>query len=220
MGLSNLIKQLKRRLKSRNRGLTLGVVLVLMGIASLGFWVITSGESLSASANLSTNSVEKISPEMKLQQEMLKQIQSSGKAREVFAQKNYVCGQETAKLGKLSPDQIVQYHTLHPLGRITIDTQDQVFFSEHVEDLSTQCKQNAFFGIDKKGNLSLFEGLPSQEQIIRTFFQLNIEHLKTSVPLGTMNQLIQGIKITDLAEYNSVLSTFSDYAMETNGPLQ
>jgi forespore regulator of the sigma-K checkpoint len=43
---------------------------------------------------------------------------------------------------------------------------------------------------------------------------MNIEHLKTSLPQETIEQLYEGIRINDLVEYNSVLSTFSDYAAE------
>jgi forespore regulator of the sigma-K checkpoint len=43
---------------------------------------------------------------------------------------------------------------------------------------------------------------------------LNIEYLKSSLPQETLDQLYGGIKVTDAAEFNSVISTFSDYAMD------
>jgi forespore regulator of the sigma-K checkpoint len=203
MSFANLIKQLKKQLKSGKRRLTLGLVLLMLGGAYVGMERLKALKSLEAMA----------APETK-QYQVLDQIKKSGNTHRVFAQKVYICGQEVAEIGKLSSDQIAQYYKKHPQDQVKLTTDGQVYFVEQVEDLSAACKHNAFFGLDKNGRLSLFEGHPNQEQIIRTFFQLNVEHLKTSLPQGTFNQLMQGIPISDLAEYNSVLSTFSDYAVE------
>jgi forespore regulator of the sigma-K checkpoint len=206
MSFANLIKQLKKQLKSGKRRLTLGIILIVLVGAYLGIERLKTFDSFEAAAAPQTE-----------QQQMLERIEQIGDAHRVFAQKIYVCGQELAEIGKLSPDQIAQYYKEHPQDQIKLTSEGQVYFVEQVEDISAACKHNAYFGLDKKGSLSLFEGPPNEEKIMRTFFQLNVEHLKTSLPQGTYNQLKQGIPISDLAEYNSVLSTFSDYAIEVNG---
>jgi forespore regulator of the sigma-K checkpoint len=206
MSFANLIKQLKKQLKSGKRRLTLGLVLFILVGTYLGMERQKTFDSLEAT----------VVPETQ-QQQVLEQIEKSGNAHRVFAQKMYVCGQELAEIGKLSFAQITQYYKEHPQDQVKLTTEGQVYFVEQVEDISAACKHNAFFGLDKNGSLSLFEGPPNEEKIMRTFFQLNVEHLKTSLPQGTYNQLKQGIPISDLAEYNSVLSTFSDYAIEVTG---
>jgi forespore regulator of the sigma-K checkpoint len=206
MSLANLIKHLKKQLKSGKRRLTLGLILLLFVAAYIGMGMSRNMHALQVLA----------APELKQQQHVLKQIEKKAKEYEVFARKEYVCGQETARIGMLSSAEIAQYHKEHMQDRITLSSSNQVHFIEQVEDLSAECKKNAFFGLDKDGRLSLFEGHPGNEHIIRTFFQINVEHLKTSLPQGTFNQLMQGIPVSDLAEYNSVLSTFSDYAVEVN----
>ncbi|MEX2461516.1 MAG: BofC C-terminal domain-containing protein [Paenibacillaceae bacterium] len=207
MSFANLIKQLRKQLKSGKRRLTLGIILLLLGVIYMEI----------GSSNI-PNSIATIGmPEETKQLQVLEQINKSGEAHRVFAQKIYICGQELAEIGKLNSTQITQYHKEHPQDQIKLTAEGKVYFVEQVEDISTECKHHAFFGLDKNGNLSLFVGSPDQEQIIHTFFQLNVEHLKTSLPQGTLNQLKQGIPISDLAEYNSVLSTFSDYAVEVNG---
>jgi forespore regulator of the sigma-K checkpoint len=206
LSFANLIKQLKKQLKSGKRRLTLGLVLLMLGAAYIGMESLKTSKSLEAMT----------APETK-QQQVLDRINKNGNAHRVFAQKVYVCGQELAEIGKLSPEQIAQYYKEHPQDQVKLTSEGQVYFVEEVEDISAACRHNAFFGLDKNGSLSLFEGLPADERIIRTFFQLNVEHLKTSLPQGTFNQLKHGIPITDLAEYNSVLSTFSDYAVEVTG---
>lgn len=77
-----------------------------------------------------------------------------------------------------------------------------------------QYDKNVYFGISENKSLSLFEGPPSDKKVIRSFFQLDIEYLESSIPREMLDQLYQGIQVSDFAEYNSVLSTFSDYAID------
>jgi forespore regulator of the sigma-K checkpoint len=220
VGFSNLIKQLKKQLrkqlKSGKRRLMLGSFLVLIGLASIVVMGLVRHNSFAATASGNANGMHALMPETKQQLDVLQQIETRGGEHEVFAQKMYVCGQETAKVGRLKAGEITRYHLAHPQDNMKLTAQGEVFFIEQVEDLSAKCKQNAFFGLDKNGNLTLFDGLPNHEQVIRTFFQLNVEHLKTSLPRGTLDQLKKGIRVSDLAEYNSVLSTFSDYAISAD----
>nr|WP_246427575.1 BofC C-terminal domain-containing protein [Paenibacillus phyllosphaerae] len=82
-----------------------------------------------------------------------------------------------------------------------------------IDDLSDACKESATFGVDKSGNLSLFDGPPKKEKVLRTFFQLDVNFMESSLPKEQVEQLTTGIRVTDKDEYNSVLSTFSDYAV-------
>ena len=47
---------------------------------------------------------------------------------------------------------------------------------------------------------------------MRTFFQLDVGSMESSLPRDVIQRLEEGIRIQDMEEYNSVLSTFSDYA--------
>lgn len=88
---------------------------------------------------------------------------------------------------------------------------DEPFALAEVND---DLSDNSYIGIDQHGVLSLFEGPPLEEKVIRSFFQINIEFLESSLPPEIVEQLYEGIRITNHSEYNSVLSTFSDYAVE------
>nr|WP_276562957.1 BofC C-terminal domain-containing protein [Paenibacillus anseongense] len=102
----------------------------------------------------------------------------------------------------------------HPNWLLSVSPSGEITFTENIEDLSPACKEKAVFGIDGSSNLSLFNGTPAKDNVIRTFFQLNIKHLESSLPPDTVEKLREGIRISDMEEYNSVLSTFSDYAVE------
>lgn len=94
-------------------------------------------------------------------------------------------------------------HTMATLDASLFDVSDQEVIQE-----------NSYIGVDENGVLSLFEGPPRQEKVIRSFFQINVEFLESSLPQEIVEQLYRGIQVSTLSEYNSVLSTFSDYAVE------
>lgn len=132
---------------------------------------------------------------------------------DVFVLRKYLCGEETIYRGRLLSDEIERISREEGLTFGWMDDK-RLYFIEEVDDLSADCKKSAYFGVDPDGNLSLFNGLPEKKRVIRTFFQLDIEYLESSLPKETIKQLYEGIRISDFKEYNSVLSTFSPYAIE------
>ncbi|MCM3785561.1 BofC C-terminal domain-containing protein [Neobacillus mesonae] len=157
--------------------------------------------------------VDEIDPS---QEVLIKELEVSDQLREVFLEKNYICGVETITLGMFNQDDMILLIKQHPewSGRLE---NDRLVLNEHVNDLSPDCRSNAFMGMDTNGNLALYEGEPDEEKVIRTFFQLDIGTMETSLPEGVLEQLQKGIRIQDVDEYNSVLSTFSDYAVAPVG---
>ncbi|ALS23215.1 BofC C-terminal domain-containing protein [Paenibacillus naphthalenovorans] len=211
-------KQLKKKLRVRRRWMNLAGFLFVAGTLAAGIWLFSDRLAGPAAwkeqeqAVFGRNMKEFRQPE----DEVLKMVAGMDGQREAYMKKAYVCGEEFQRLGMMSSTDILAYHRTHPSYKVSLDEGNKVYFTETVDDLSPQCKENAYFGLDTKGNLSLFEGVPGSggESIIRTFFQLNIEHLESSLPRETVKQLYRGIRVRDLDDYNSVLSTLSDYAME------
>lgn len=227
---SNLWKELKRRLRKKKRWLSLGAVTLVAGAAALGLWLDRADQRSGAHTDTDKGAEIGVMGRTVVQPasnqndpatiEALNSVRSSSEQRSVFVQKRYVCGEETEKLGPMPSAEIIKKHEEHPEWNVVLDQEGSVFFVEDVEDLAPKCKENGYFGLDKSGNLSLFDGLPEQDHVIRTFFQLNVEHLKSSLPQDAVKQLYSGIRIADLADYNSVLSTFSEYAVEATAPLE
>jgi forespore regulator of the sigma-K checkpoint len=206
MWAMNLWKQLKKRLRVRRRWLSLGAVLLLAGGAA--WFAGRAGGGSSAPAR------SVFAPGAGASNDVMEQIKRSDKEREALLLKSYVCGEERQKLGLLRPGGVQKLHAEHPEWTVRLEEDGSVTFVQSVDDLSPACKETAYFGIDENGNLTLYDGVPSKDRVIRTFFQLNIGHLESSLPPDTVKQLYSGIRVGDLAEYNSVLSTFSDYAVE------
>ncbi|MNI65262.1 hypothetical protein D3C73_1207580 [compost metagenome] len=104
----------------------------------------------------------------------------------------------------------------HPEWNGTIDSSGNLWLKRTVNDLSPDCKREAYIGIDQVGNLTLFKGPPKREEVLKTFFQIDIGTMKSSLPEKVWKQLQGGIRIQDMEEYNSVLSTFSDFARDSD----
>lgn len=139
---------------------------------------------------------------------------------ELVLHKLYVCGDQYESLGYYSDEEIEQLVRKHPDWKLEgIDGDERIIYAVEVEDLSPDCRRNAYFGLDRNNSLTLYDGKPSEGKVIRTFFQVDMEHLRSSLPQETVAELHEGIKISDFAEFNSVLSTFSDYAINEAEPV-
>lgn len=147
-------------------------------------------------------------------EEIMNQLAMDENVREVIAKKIYLCGEETESLGWMEGEVIAELLKDHSYWFVEEMNSGKIILSEYMVDLFNKCKENAYFGLDDKGSLSLFDGLPINKKIVRSFFQLNVEYLESSLPGETYHQLIAGIRVNDFEEYNSVLSTFSDYALD------
>ncbi|WP_163940111.1 BofC C-terminal domain-containing protein [Paenibacillus sp. SYP-B3998] len=203
---------MKRRLRWKRGWIVLGTVIV---ICTLGWIAHTSDLLPSNKEALSQTTFAKLTPGVDQRlKEAITTLKGITDSRTTYLLKSYICGEERQQLGMQSPDQMIEAQMKHPNWFLSVSANGEVSFTEHINDLSPECKLKAVFGLDESGNLSLFKGTPSKENIIRTFFQLNIKHLESSLPSETVKQLHDGIRVSDLEEYNSVLSTFSDYAVE------
>lgn len=132
----------------------------------------------------------------------------------VLKKLKYVCGEETESLGKMSGAEILALLEQHRDWELTWGADGSAILEESVDDLSPGCKGNVYFGLDADGNLALFEGKPEENKVLQTFFQIDIEYLESSLPRQSVENLYDGIRIHNYAQYNSVLSTFAGFAVE------
>lgn len=202
----SLWKQLKRRLRRNRRPLwMLGSMMLLV---SLGCHMIQSPAAVYADG-------ENVNGESR--SSIIGALQQKNVPMAVKLQRIYVCGEETELLGRMTSEQIIQLLLEHPEWTAMLDADhESVLLEERIDDLSSHCKSHAYIGVDKNGNLSLFDGEPKEEKVLRTFFQLDVRYMESSLPHNKLEQLTKGIRISDIDEFNSVISTFTDYAMEKN----
>ncbi|MNI45101.1 hypothetical protein D3C73_995080 [compost metagenome] len=145
-------------------------------------------------------------------EQLLEEVSREAVSRTVHLKTTYVTGEEIETLpGRLSPAQLEVFITAHPAWSGWISGEGDLWLERRIYDLSPLMKKEAYFGVDEQGNLTLFKGPPAGDEVLRTFFQMDMGSMKSSLPEETWKQLHAGIRVQDIGEYNSVLSTFSDY---------
>lgn len=193
LGFKRVLERMKKKLR-RRRGWWFAGILLLLAVTAV-LWLFQDDNQMETAETVSAQWEE----------------EAPG---EVVLHKIYVCGEEYESLGLFGAKDVERLRHSNPNWDIEGIDGNKVIFSVKLEDLSPTCKRNAYFGLDRNNSLTLFEGKPNTGKVVRTFFQINIEHLENSVPRETLKELIQGIRVSDYAEFNSVLSTFSDYALD------
>ena len=198
MRIKNAIERLKRQIK-RKRGWLLAGVIPFAVIAALIYLVAHEDEKNGAPAPQSEAAVAALEESSEM---------------ELILHKLFICGEQLESLGYHSDKDIEAMKAEHPDWILEGIDGERVIYSVVIEDLSPDCRRNAYFGLDPNNSLTLYEGKPENGKIVRTYFQVDVEHLENSLPQETVMELREGIKVTDFAEFNSVLSTFSDYALD------
>lgn len=130
----------------------------------------------------------------------------------VVLHKRFLCGEARETLGTFGNAQIDQLRRDHPEWQEVKMTESEAIFSVQVNDLSPACKEIAHFGVDPSGYLTLYEGTPQEGKAVRSYFRIDMDAVRENLPEHAAVQLQEGIRVTDYAEYNSVLSSYSDFA--------
>lgn len=218
MDIFKIKKIFKRRWKRWRKAIwTLTACCIVAWLAWLGMPISQSLEEamtieepavLETLGDLQAGNTQEFNPEFE------QTLGKTNQSRMVHLNKIYTCGEESQILGEMERTEILGLQSQHPDWKGRVDAEGVVWFDHHIEDLSDICKRSGYMGLDQNGNLSLFEGPPKDEKVMRTFFQLDIESMESALPNDVVRQIKQGIRIQDVEEYNSVLSTFSDYAIQ------
>ncbi|WP_148302643.1 BofC C-terminal domain-containing protein [Caldalkalibacillus mannanilyticus] len=128
----------------------------------------------------------------------------------------YLCGTETeVKEFKNVKELEAWIDKQNEEWKVSAKNDDEITLSRDVvNDLSPLCKNEGYFGMSEDGVLTLFQGPPMDNQVIQTFFRIDTELLESKLPKEEVTFLRNGIKIHNVAEYLSVLSTFGEFAVE------
>jgi len=217
--LSGLLKELKKIFRRRRKlGLKFAFLLIVIGAAWLALMPEqTDSKDQAKLDRLRVKAVEtwvQSPSDAEKRDELAVFLQNHEVQRNVEVYSIYICGEEKQSYGQLSSSQILDLMNQHQNWLVDEMNDEAITFYEYVEDLSDRCKQSAYIGIDTMDHLTLFEGVPSTDNAIRTFFQIDVESLKTSLPQEAIDSLYNGIRVRDMAEYYSVISTFSQFAVD------
>ena len=139
--------------------------------------------------------------------------QQVGKPFTLVLTRSYLCGvrdeEHKPVAAHLLPDAMAEYKG----WEIVSGDASKLILLKREHDLSPACKENGHFGLSEDGILTLFHGLPQEQEVIQTFYRINTAKMEASMSKEEVENLKRGIRVHDLAEYHSVLSTYGEFQL-------
>lgn len=157
MILLKLLKKLIRRLSGHRRRWVLLVFWAMLAAASFSSLSKFGGQDLHLNNEHSNPSMNESRMVFNIQGTTEAQPSQSEVLQEIMAETfegpavmitHYVCGEESIQLGYLNHQSILEKHREYPEAEIHIADEGTIVFKQWVQDLSPQCKNNAYFGVD------------------------------------------------------------------------
>lgn len=127
---------------------------------------------------------------------------------------HYRVGEDTVDSVIENLESIDDLKKMYPEWKIVKENSQEITLERTLEDLSPDLKKGSYFGLGPDGYLTLYRGDPKDNHVVETFFRIDIEKLESVLPKEPVEQLYKGIPVEDLAEFNSVLSTFSEFSLD------
>lgn len=140
-------------------------------------------------------------------------VEVAGKPYKLVLARTYLCGvrDEEHKATSIShlADTMVDYKG----WEIVSADSTKMILMKREQDIAPTCKENGHFGISADGMLTLFHGVPAEQEVVQTFYRINTAKMEASLSKEEVENLKRGIRVRDLAEYNSILSTYGEFQL-------
>ncbi|WP_432776630.1 BofC C-terminal domain-containing protein [Brevibacillus gelatini] len=138
----------------------------------------------------------------------------AGKPYELVLTRSYLCGVRDEERQPIAAGHLQEAMGDYKGWEIVSADPSKMILLKREQDISPACKENGHFGLSANGMLTLFHGLPAEQDVIQTFYRINTVKMEASLPKEQLESLKRGIRIRNLAEYNSVLSTYGEFQLD------
>lgn len=136
-----------------------------------------------------------------------------GKPYELVLARSYLCGVKDEEHKPVAVDRLAEMMVEYNGWEIVTADPTKMILMKRENDIAPACKDNGHFGISTDGMLTLFNGLPEEHHVVQTFYRMNTKKMEASLSREEVEKLKRGIRVRDLAEYNSVLSTYGEFQL-------
>ncbi len=141
-------------------------------------------------------------------------VEAMARPHELVLARTYLCGVKEEERLQLVDESIEKTLSTYTGWEIISSEQGKLILLKRENDIAPVCKANGYFGLSPDGVLTLFNGVPGEQKVIQSFYQINRAKMEATLPKEEITLLRDGIRVRDLSEYNSVLSTFSEFQTE------
>lgn len=126
----------------------------------------------------------------------------------VILQRKYLDGEISEEIVQENVSSIEDIRKLYSGWKLIDQNRESIVLRRKVDDISPLLKTNGYFGITGDGTLSIFNGRPGSNDIIQSFFQIDVEKLESH----KHDELMEGIRIESKDQYLEVLKAYESYS--------
>ena len=191
-----LLRKLRRLLRRRKGLLALGMI--FMALATLA-WTLSVADEADERQSKDEETVQVMADEPFV----------------LVLETNYLCGTQT-EIKQFEDEQTLQaWVDTQDVPWQLVEKKDRTYVMVHEvkDDLAPVCKEEGYFGLSEDGVLTIYQGPPTENQVIQTFFRIDTERLESKLPASEIHTLQEGIRIRDVADYRQVLSMYEEFAI-------
>ncbi|MED1783641.1 BofC C-terminal domain-containing protein [Brevibacillus fortis] len=135
----------------------------------------------------------------------------AGTSYELVLARHYLCGVREEEQVSVRTNQLADIMGNYNGWEIVRAEPIKMTLMKREQDIAPACKENGHIGIAADGMLALFHGLPAEKDVVQTFYRIDTAKMEASLPKEEWENLKRGIRIRNLAEYNSVVSTYGEF---------
>ncbi|HZH59895.1 MAG TPA: BofC C-terminal domain-containing protein [Metabacillus sp.] len=126
----------------------------------------------------------------------------------VVLQRKYLDGEISEEIIQKKVSSLEDIWGLYSGWQLLDHNRESVVFRREIDDISPLLKTNGYFGITGDGRFSIFNGRPDSNDIIQSFFQIDVEKLESH----KHDKLMEGIRIESKDQYFEVLKAYETYS--------
>ena len=141
------------------------------------------------------------------------QVEASAVDKRVILQRVYVDGEISEESRVETIGAMADFWQKYAEWELIEQNDEEIILRKQENDLSPLLKANGFFGVTVDGKLSIYYGKPDQDQIIHSFFQMDVGKLE----VYQHAELLKGIPIKTKEQYEQVITAYKAYSIPISG---
>lgn len=122
----------------------------------------------------------------------------------VILQRHYLDGEISEEIVKETIWSMEDFWAEYRNWQLIDQQEGQMVFRQNLDDISPLMKADGYFGISEDGVLTIYKGKPGSEEVIQSFFQIDVSKLETR----QQEELKQGIPVVSKDHYQRVIESF------------
>ncbi|WP_257346280.1 intercompartmental signaling factor BofC [Pseudalkalibacillus decolorationis] len=128
---------------------------------------------------------------------------------EVHLQRNFLDGERNVDVVYETIWSMEDFWAMYEDWQLVDQNLERVIFEQQINDISPLSKGKGYFGLTENGILTIFNGRPAQENVIQSFYQIDMSKLESNL----IEQLELGIPVQSKQNYKAVLNEYKQYSI-------